>query len=195
MAPILGIWASGAQPAANATSFESIATTTVGSGGSSYVEFTSIPSTYTHLQIRAITQSNRATYSLDDIVCQINGDTGSNYSSHRLYGDGSSVSAEAYANASSARLANTSSSATASIFGGFVCDILDYANTNKYKTLRTLGSMDINGTTSGYGGRASLFSANWRNTNAITSIKMYVTDGTLFNQYSHFALYGIKGAA
>ena len=55
MAPILGIWASQNYSRYSITgSYESIATVTVGSGGSSYIEFTSIPGTYTHLQIRGI---------------------------------------------------------------------------------------------------------------------------------------------
>ena len=50
--PILGILAS-SYPAVS-TSYESIATVTVGSGGAANVEFTSIPGTYTHLQIRML---------------------------------------------------------------------------------------------------------------------------------------------
>jgi len=40
--------------------FESIATVTVGAGGSSEINFTSIPSTYQHLQIRILSRDNRA---------------------------------------------------------------------------------------------------------------------------------------
>jgi hypothetical protein len=46
---ILGIIASSKLTAA-AGDFESIATVTVGSGGSAVISFTSIPSTYAHLQ-------------------------------------------------------------------------------------------------------------------------------------------------
>ena len=54
-------------------SYESIATVTVGSGGAASVEFTSIPSTYTHLQIRAIvrtnyTSSNNKSISIDNVT-------------------------------------------------------------------------------------------------------------------------------
>jgi hypothetical protein len=176
------------------TDFESIATVTVGSGGAADVEFTSIPATYTHLQVRAIMQSNRGTYSLDDVFCRINNDVGSNYAFHKLYGDGSSASAENHSTQSYMSISFTSSSATANIFGALVLDVLDYANTNKYKTLRNLGGMDINGTTAGYGGRIGLISGLWQSTSAVTSIKFYPQNGTQFNQYSHFALYGIKGA-
>jgi len=77
---------------------------------------------------------------------------------------------------------------TASVFAAYVIDILDYANTNKYKTSRNLAGYDNNS-----GGRVSLNSGNWRNTNAITSITLTCRSDN-FQQYSQFALYGIKGA-
>jgi hypothetical protein len=51
---------------------------------------------------------------------------------------------------------------------------------------------DINGTVAGYGGSVGLYSGSWRNTNAITSISFNVSDGSQWQQYSSFALYGIK---
>jgi len=73
---------------------------------------------------------------------------------------------------------------TTSGFGG-VTDILDYASTNKNKTVRTLGGFDANG--SGY---VNLTSNLWSNTAAINTITINAV-GT-FNQYSQFSLYGIK---
>lgn len=68
-------------------------------------------------------------------------------------------------------------------------DILDYTSTNKNKTMRTLQGMDSNG-----GGTISLHSGlYYGTTNAVTSIKLYAASGGNLNQYSHFALYGIKG--
>ena len=77
---------------------------------------------------------------------------------------------------------------TANAFAVCVIDILDYANGNKYKTIRTIGGYDING-----GGQEGLFSNLWKNTNAITDITIKVVGGSNFAQYSSFALYGIKG--
>jgi hypothetical protein len=54
---ILGIIASSRLAAVG--DFESIATVSVGSGGAADVEFTSIPATYTHLQIRGIGNCHR----------------------------------------------------------------------------------------------------------------------------------------
>ena len=77
-------------------------------------------------------------------------------------------------------------SATASIFGSAIIDIFDYANTNKYKTMRSLYGSDLNGS-----GQVGIASSVWMNTNAINSIKLYFTSSNLA-QYSSFALFGVK---
>ena len=170
-------------------SYESIATTTVGAGGVASITFSSIAATYTHLQIRGIGRTNRATPAdMDSLWMQFNGDTATNYSDHALRGDGSAASATSdvsYAQMEMYRIANVYAS---NVFGAQIIDILDYANTNKYKTIRSLGGVDNNGS-----GMVALNSGNWRNTAAITSILLKPAVGTLFNQYSSFALYGIKG--
>lgn len=168
------------------SSYESIATTTVGGGGSASVTFSSIPSTYTHLQIRGI--ANRTSGGDDNINLRVgNGsiDTGSNYSTHQMFGDGAGVTASGTANASIITAIPCSSASSS--FGGFVIDILDYANVNKYKTVRILSGDDRNG--SGY---VILRSGNWRNTSAIDTISFIPNSGNI-SQYSSFALFGIKG--
>jgi hypothetical protein len=180
------------------TAFESIATTTVGSGGSSYVEFTSIANTWTHLQIRGLVQTDRGTYGIDSIQIQLNSDTGSNYATHWLFGDGGSASVSAITSNTYLRPGDgqigTSTGNSSLVFGGAVIDILDYKNTNKYKTVRALQGVDLNGTVAGIGGRIGIGSGVWMSTNAITSIKLYPQAGSNWNQYSSFALYGIKGS-
>lgn len=180
--PILGILASSTRVAAG--DFESIATVTVGAGGASNVEFTSISGTYTHLQIRCfnIINSNDINGRL-----QFNSDTGSNYATHQIYGDGSTTAATATSSTTSILTVISATSGT-NPTGVAIIDILDYANTNKYKTVRTLGGSDTNGA-----GYIIFRSGLWMNTNAITSLKISTSAG-LFNQYSHFALYGIKSA-
>jgi hypothetical protein len=187
----LGIFASANQSAA-ATSFESIATVSVGSGGAVNVEFTSIPATFTHLQIRGIGRSEDAGATGDTIRIRVNGDTGSNYSTHALGGDGASAyAAQAAASQTSGYgTAIPRNGQTASSFGGTVIEILDYTNTNKYKTIRNLGGSDVNGS----GGNIIFGSTAWLSTSAITSITLFPATATDFAQYSQFALYGIKGA-
>jgi hypothetical protein len=189
MSLILGILAQSGGAAVAPSSYESIATVSVGLGGSSSITFSSIPSTFTHLQIRWIARDSFAGDASDAII-RFNSDSGSNYSWHQLIGD--SVTAAAYASTSqtSARAGfETGTTSGSNIFGVTVLDILDYANTNKYKTLRNLAGFDNNSA-----GSVALNSASWQSTSAITSIVIAPRVGTLYSQYSHFALYGIKGA-
>ena len=171
------------------TSFESIATVTVGSGGASNVEFTSIPNTYTHLQLRIFADTNRTSATVASFNMQFNSDTSANYSWHELYGNGTNIGVSTSSNASYCLLSRVGGSAT-NTFGSLVVDILDYANTNKYKTIKNLGGCDANGS-----GEVSFNSGSWRSTSAISSIKFTINyDATLITQYSSFALYGIKVA-
>jgi hypothetical protein len=168
--------------AASTTAYESIATSTVGAGGSTSITFSSIPATYTHLQVRLMNLSNG---SAGDVRVQFNSDTGNNYSKHGLYGSGTAVTANGSASGAFA-YGGISGSTTAP--GVAVIDILDYANTNKYKTVRNLSGYDLNAA----GGYVELQSGAWLNTAAITSITIF-TSGVTYAQYSSFALYGIKG--
>jgi len=196
MSLILGILDSGGVAGA-ASSYESIATVTVGSGGSANVEFTSIPATYTHLQVRCFARTNRATYNVDVMNMQLNSDsTASNYAGHNVRATNASfpgtVSADGGSNVFTDFIIGANNGAAP--FAGFVIDVLDYTNTNKYTTIRGLGGADSNGDVSGFCTTIMLNSQLWKNTNAVTSIKFVPVYGTLFNQYSQFALYGIKGA-
>jgi hypothetical protein len=188
MAPILGIWASqiSGHLFAPSGAYDSIATTTVGAGGTASITFSSIPSTYTHLQIRALVKHvDSPAYGA---CLNFNSDTSSNYSFHYLLGNGSAASAGASANDTTAVLSQTpGSGAGSNIFGVFVIDILDYKDTNKYKTVRSLGGYDANGS-----GIVNLYSGSWRSTSAVTSISL-TTNNDNWVQYSSFALYGIKG--
>jgi hypothetical protein len=164
--------------------YESISTVTVGSGGASTITFSSIPSTYQHLQLRYIA---RCTGSRDNVyLSAVSGDTGSNYVGHFLYGDGSSAFS-AYSAANTYVQIGKAPTTTDSGWGVGVVDVLDYRNTNKYKTWRCLTGMDNNSSF----GIAQLNSILWVNTAAVTSFNL-TTNGN-FPQYSSFALYGIKG--
>ena len=92
MSPILGIYASQitGHLFTPSNSYTSIATATVDSGGASSITFSSIPSTYTHLQIREISRG-AAVQTSTNIQMQFNSDTGTNYSDTWLYGNGTSA--------------------------------------------------------------------------------------------------------
>jgi len=176
--------------AASTTSYESIATVNVGVLGSSTISFTSIPSTYKHLQIRAIMRSSFA--DTDSFLkMNLNSDTGSNYPNHFLTGNGTATSAVGYSTTQYAYAFLSmypAALASASLFGNAIIDILDYTNTNKNKTIRSLGGYDVNGA-----GVARLNSSVWLSTSAVTQIDITDYRGGNFTQYSSFALYGIKG--
>jgi hypothetical protein len=176
------------------TPYDSIATSTVGSGGVSSVTFSSIPATYTHLQVRYLAQTNRATYGRDGIWIRFNSDSATNYSDHYLTGDGSTADAGSNVSADRIYLPEVlTTTAGTSFFGSGIVDVLDYVNTSKYKTLRSIGGGDHNGTVASIGAQVSLRSGAWRSTSAINSITFYPGGGTLISQYSQFALYGIRG--
>ena len=168
--------------------FESIATLTA-SGSSSSFNFTSIPSTYTHLQLR-IMHANISTSGFASNYIQFNGSGGNVYAYHRLSGNGTTASTNGFApnnyidfdgqsEPKSGDLTNT--------FAATIIDILDYTNTNKFKTARILNGWSIP-----FGGRIALLSGLWRDTTAINRIEF----GSTANNYvagSTAALYGIKG--
>ena len=163
-----------------ATSFESIATNSL-SGATSYT-FSSIPSTYKHLQIRF---SMIVGAGNDAIYMRANGDTGSNYAGHGMW----QTSATGYAN-------NSQMYAYGSFYGAnqtyptvAIIDILDYASTTKYKTFRTYSGQNTNGTANT---NINLNSGVWMSTTAISSI--LIRSGCTMNSGS-IALYGIKESA
>jgi len=168
-------------------SYDALASITVPSGGLSSITFAGIPTGYSHLQIRGIARSSY-TPSNPAMRFQFNGDTGTNYVDHSLYGTGSSANA---ANETSINYATLGRGAydglSANIFNASVIDILDYANTNKYKTARSLSGYDSNSSD----GQIQLYSGLWMSASAINSITIYFNVGNV-NQYSTFALYGVK---
>lgn len=189
--PILGIMASSMQGAVG--DYESIATVTVGAGGrNTAIQFTSIPSTYTHLQFRYILRSTSASGAFNT-TCRFNSDsTAANYAGHRLQGNGTAAAAGAQTGNGWAYFGGYSNGAevAANIFTVGVVDVLDYANTNKAKTIRTLSGYDANG--SGY---SMLTSSMWTGTAAINTIDIqFETSASSypFAQYSQIALYGIR---
>jgi len=184
---IAGIHGTGVAAATN--SYESIATVSVGSTSVADVTFSSIPSTFKHLQIRYLAKSARSGNTLDELNLRFNSDTGNNYAEHSVFGTGSVAAVGANTSQSNIELGQgwLGTTTAGSQFGVGVVDILDYTNTSKNTTVRVLGGLDMNGS-----GRVGLGSGLWMNTSAVTSITLYAQNANLV-QYSSFALYGIKG--
>jgi hypothetical protein len=167
--------------AGGGSSFESISTVTA-NGSSAVLSFTSISSSYKHLQIRGI--ANDAFRS--NLRMTFNSDSGANYAFHMLYGNGSAAQAVGTSGANYMDYVGKAES-TSSTYGASIIDIIDYASTTKNKTVRTFFGYDFNG-----GGWAALTSGLWTSTAAITSITITNPNGN-YTAGSTFSLYGIKG--
>jgi len=154
----------------------SLATTTLGSAAST-VTFSSIPATYRDLRLVV----SGTTGSLNLILIKLNGDSGTNYSSVQMYGDGT--------NAASA--SGTGEIGTAiGIFGttqaSSTCDVMDYSATDKHKSVLSRGNNTAN-TVRAWAGR-------WASTAAVTSLQVYPNAGDSFQAGTTASLYGIVSA-
>lgn len=171
------------------TSFDSIATVT-GNGSATSLTFSSIPSTYKHLQIRTFSRNTFGTSNLFNMSIILNSDTGTNYTQHTLTGNGATVSANANTGQTAATGPySTTDGTTANAFSAGIIDIINYASTSNYKTIRVFTGNETNsGNTIGQVGmRSSL----WLNTSAINTITISLSYA--FSSGTTFALYGIKG--
>lgn len=167
--------------------YDSLATITLSSSASS-ITFSGIPSGYKHLQLRSIAQTSTAGTNWQRLLVAFNGDTtASNYADHVLQGNGAGASS--YAETSTRKGFGAAASSGANIFNANITDILDYANTSKNKTSRTLRGVESN---NAYTGVVAFESNLWMSTSAITTITLTIEDGSNFTQYSSFALYGVK---
>jgi hypothetical protein len=164
-----------------ANTYTLIASSTVGSGGASTIDFSSIPSTYTDLMLLV---STRTTIAFLDI--QLNAST-SNRSSLYLYGTGSATGSGSQAG----YLGVTSySSDTANTFGSMSIYIPNYASTTTYKSFSTDTVRENNATS----GEQDLVASLWSSNSAVNQITIYPESSGTFVQYSTAYLYGISNS-
>ena len=173
-------------PAFNPSSYESIASATP--SGTNTLTFSSIPSTYKHLQIRYLSIFTVANV---QIRMGFNGDygTSSNYTRHYLYGDGSAAGAAGNASYPFTYAKQDINGVSTTYPWVGIIDIIDYASSTKYKTTRVFCGGDGN---SAGTGDIQLNSGLWQDTTAINSITLQLSSGN-YSSGSTFALYGIKG--
>jgi hypothetical protein len=162
--------------------FESISTQYVSSDTTS-VTFSSIPNTFTHLQLRY--NARKTTSGITDLIMTFNGESG-NASKHWVFsfdGAGPYISAVSNGSISLGYLYGDDSG----VMSSGIIDILEYKSTAKYKTAKYFSGNDKNS-----GGTANLVygSGMWMNTSAINSITLSCST---IKAGSHFALYGIRG--
>lgn len=179
-----------------AVAFDLLETTTLTSGASS-VTFSGLGaySDYKHLQIRAVAAQ---TANVHEWNMRVNGDaTAGKYRTHYIWGNGSTVAADntnvTYFQLKQCipRLSTQGYGADVDdSFNATIVDVLDFSNTSKNTTVRTLSGFHEAG---GLGQGISLNSGAWFDTAAITSISFEPNSGNLVAG-SRFSLYGIKGA-
>lgn len=156
----------------------------VGSGGSTEIEFASIPATYTDLKIvfsgRASTSANFAQFGL-----RFN-DSTTNYSERSLIGnDGSASSSSATTNNQLQFNWVVAATSTSNTFANAEIYIPNYASSNA-KSVSFDGVTENNATT-GY--VTSIVAKLWNDTTAISSIQIFPLVDS-FVQYSSATLYG-----
>jgi hypothetical protein len=178
---VAGLFGGGVPPVVPGD-YQSIATSTP--SGTGTVTFSSIPSTYKHLEIRYIAATASGTSYL---IMKLNSDsTSSNYSSHYLFGTGAS----AIAGGGASRIGDLSVAPNSStIFGAGIVSILDYTSTTKNKVSRIFSGYEQNTIDCG----VNFSSQNWMNSStAVSTITFTLDNAANFRAGTHFALYGVK---
>lgn len=163
----------------------------VGSGGTAYIQFNSIPATYKDLVIK---MSLRQDASSDgyQLGVRFNSST-SGYSRTGFYGNGSVSDTAGGSSETFARFGfNQSSTFTASTFGSYEMYVSNYASSSTYKLFLTDSVTESN---SGSFYAQGIWTGLWGNNSAITSILLQDLSGsTNFVENSVAYLYGIKNS-
>jgi len=161
--------------------YEPIATTTLGSTGTS-VTFSSIPSTYTDL-VLIVEQTASST---NNHGIRFNNDTNYNYSTTLMYGSSSTTASEqkSTSGGGAQNFIFTCNGATSGRVVN-VIHIMNYSNSTTYKTAFARWANGANASSAHVG--------LWQNTATINRIDYVVAAGNI-NSGSTFTLYGIKAA-
>lgn len=161
-----------------------IGSVVVGAGGTTSMEFTSIPQTYTDLVLRLSTRMASQDYKV-----RFNGSTTDGLTRF-LYGSGTSVAVFTNSGVSGYMGLTNDNATTASAFGNAEFYIPNYAVSGINKNVVGDSIAETNSSTS----YMSLTTAIWSNTSAITSIAITEYGGGTIHQYSTAYLYGIKSS-
>jgi hypothetical protein len=170
-----------------ATSTTLISSVTVGSGGASSIDFTSIPATYTDLMVKCSIRDTTAGVGAY-LYLRFNNDSGANYSSKTIEGNG--ASAGSYSNTTQTKMLfwnTTGGGATANTFGNAELYVPNYLSSNQKSV-----SMDTVAETNATTEYMDLVAGIWTGTAAITRLTLLPDAG--FAQYSTAYLYGIKNS-
>ena len=170
-----------------ANTFIAIQTVTVGSGGSAFMSFTSIPATYTDLMVKASIRNAYPDYG-DQIRMKVNGVSATDASFSQKVLRNNQGTIDSYSQAVNQLGYAPASTATASVFGSLDVYIPNYAGST-YKSISNDTVLEAN--TSQV---LLTFSSNlWSNTAAIASLDIFTISGNCV-EFSTATLYGIKSS-
>jgi hypothetical protein len=167
--------------------FTLIASSTVGSGGASFIDFSSIPSTYTDLVLYISARSARTTGGTDTMRVEINNST-TNFTFRALEGDGATAYSTSGSTGFIGNLPQEAGSTgwTANTFCSNFLYFPNYAGSTN-KSFSTDATTENNSTTS----YADLIASLWSQTTAINQLTLKSGNAANFVQYSSAYLYGI----
>jgi hypothetical protein len=168
-----------------ATTYKLIASVTLNSNAAT-MSFTSIPATYTDLNLVISARSSRNVGGSDSIYLDIN-TVSTNRTYRVLTGNGATASSSSGSDAEITVIPQ--STQTANTFGSISIYIPNYAGSN-YKSL-SVDSVSENNATTAY---AQLEAVLWSNTAAITGFTIRTGSALDLVQYSTAYLYGISNA-
>lgn len=166
--------------------YKLISSVILSSGSASEIEFTSIPDTYTDLNVVFSGRCNSGGAVGRTIFLRFNNST-SNLSSRFLEATGTSVSGGGGATGIAGIVPGAAS--TSSVFGNISIYVNNYTNSNNKSYL--VDSVLENNATTVYN---LLVAGLWSNSSAINAIKLITDDSSSFIQYSTAYLYGISNA-
>jgi hypothetical protein len=168
--------------------FVLISSTVLGTAQASVV-FSSIPSTFSGLQLRVVGRSAQSA-AYDDLVVRVNGDTGTNYGHKNINFSTTATTSTNGNSVDGVRLvgihANTS---PADNFGAMIIDIMGNNVTTRKTSLRGFGGGFIfNGN---FEGAASVTAGVWNNTAVVTSLTVSTNSASNLMAGSRVSLYGV----
>lgn len=182
----LGIISQGGATASPA--FELISTTTLGAATSS-ITISSIPATYTSLQLRVVGRSANATI-FDELLLRFNADSGANYGYKQIIIDAVSGSASSATAQTGLRIYGIhGNSATANNFAAVKMDITGHKDTNKKTSVRGFGGPVNFGAS--WAANGSLFGGIWNATTVVTSLTISAYSGANLQTGTRVSLYGV----
>jgi hypothetical protein len=162
---------------------------TVGSGGASSIDFTSIPATYTDLQVILSTRLTSTGGATDTTwLNSVNSNT-SSFTDLVIRSDAASITGFVPSETPYYVGQSPTGSALSSTFASHVVYIPDYTNTSYNKSIGNHSAQENNTTTAYIGATSGV----WSQTAAISSLSFTPNSGN-FAQYSSAYLYGIPNA-